>query len=102
MPASVIGKAQLYYPRLAEDAFNLYQDGANMDCQDTKEGCFYGICVNECVGPPPPPPPVARHSSRSHSTMTQAYASSVPFKLPHAPPTANRLPTRVVLLAAFP
>ena len=44
-------KFQLYYPRLAEDTFALYQDGTtpgDWDCTNTKEGCFYGVCVNSC------------------------------------------------------
>ena len=40
----------LYYPRLAQDAFSLYQDGSDGDpeCADTAAGCFYGVCVAAC------------------------------------------------------
>ena len=39
----------LFYPRLAQDAFALYQDGsASPACRDTAAGCFYGVCVAAC------------------------------------------------------
>eukprot|EP01050_Picozoa_sp_SAG11_P010124 SAG11_NODE_997_length_6241_cov_7.990557_2_plen_1284_part_00 len=45
---STHNKANLYYPQLAQDAFDLYQDGADQTCLETKEGCFYGVCVESC------------------------------------------------------
>jgi hypothetical protein len=42
-------KELLYFPRLAEDAFALYKEGSTTPaCQDTPQGCFYGVCVESC------------------------------------------------------
>eukprot|EP01051_Picozoa_sp_SAG22_P012626 SAG22_NODE_1331_length_4702_cov_2.662177_2_plen_280_part_00 len=48
----------IVFPRLAEDAFAIYQqalsagsDDGGDNCATTAEGCFYGICVRSCPQP---------------------------------------------------
>jgi hypothetical protein len=45
--ASHPSKFTLYFPRLADDAYSMLQDG-DANCKDTEAGCFYGVCVEQC------------------------------------------------------